>query len=163
MPHDLPPRAAALVASLALQPHPEGGFYRELFRSADGVQTVRGATRSALTVIHFLLPRGQHSALHRVRADEAWHFVEGDPLELLWVDADGTPRRVRLGPLAEGAEPVAVVPAGAWQAARPLGDYALVACDVAPGFAFEDFTLLREAPEEALELLRQHPGLRPLA
>lgn len=163
MPHDLPTRAAALVASLSLAPHPEGGFYREWFRSADEVQTTRGATRSALTVIHFLLARGQHSALHRVQADEAWHHVEGDPLELLWLGRDGPLHRVRLGRLADGADPVAVVPSGAWQAARPLGDYALVACDVAPGFAFEDFSLLREVPDEAEALLRRHPALRPLA
>jgi hypothetical protein len=162
MHHDLSARAAALVASLGLQPHPEGGFYRELFRSAARVRTARGSGRSALTVIHFLLARGQFSALHRVRADEAWHFVEGQPLELLWVHADGPLQRVLLGPLDAGAVPVAVVPSDAWQAARPVGDHALVACDVAPGFDFEDFTLLREVPDERDALFLRHPSLREL-
>lgn len=148
-------RARALVETLGLQPHPEGGFYRELFRSPRAV----GVGRAALTVIHFLLPAGAHSALHRVAtADEAWHFVEGDPLELAWLDDAGV-TRVRLGALADGGVPVAVVPAGAWQAARPLGAYALVSCDVAPGFEFADFALLRDEPEARAAVLARHPDM----
>jgi predicted cupin superfamily sugar epimerase len=148
-------RARELVQSLGLTAHPEGGFYREVFRSPRRVRG-DGGERRALTVIHFLLPAGTQSAMHRVRgADEAWHFVEGDPLELLWLTEAGE-TRVRLGALADGGVPVAVVPAGAWQAARPLGAYALVSCDVAPGFEFADFTLLRDVPDEARALRARH-------
>jgi predicted cupin superfamily sugar epimerase len=148
-------RARTLVETLGLAPHPEGGYYRELYRSPRADAT----GRAALTVIHFLLPAGTHSALHRVAtADEAWHFVEGDPLELAWIDGAGT-TRVRLGALADGGVPVAVVPAGAWQAARPLGAYALVSCDVAPGFDFADFALLRDVPDARAAVLGRHPDM----
>ena len=161
MDHDaMPARARALVTELDLAPHPEGGFYREIFRSGERVVADRhGAVRSALTVIHFLLPRGTHSAVHRVTADEAWHFVEGDPLELVWVTEADSWHRVRIGTLADGAVPAAVVPAGAWQACWPLGRYTLVACDVAPGFQFDDFALLRDDPALCAALLARHPAL----
>jgi predicted cupin superfamily sugar epimerase len=158
----MPDRARALVAQLGLLPHPEGGFYREIFRSPATVRAPHGAARSALTVIHFLLPRGAHSALHRVAADEAWHFVEGDPLELCWIADDDTLHRVRLGPLGAGAVPAAVVPAGAWQACRSEGDYTLVACDVAPGFDFADFALLRDHPALRDALLERHAAASAL-
>ena len=161
MDHDaMPARARALVTELDLAPHPEGGFYREIFRSGERVVAERrGAARSALTVIHFLLPQGTHSAVHRVMADEAWHFVEGDPLELVWVTEADQWHRVRLGALADGAVPAVVVPAGAWQACWPLGQYTLVACDVAPGFQFDDFALLRDDPAARAALLARHPAL----
>ncbi|HEX5817312.1 MAG TPA: cupin domain-containing protein [Gemmatimonadales bacterium] len=156
-------RARALVAQLELAPHPEGGFYREIFRSPERVVAERhGAGRDALTVIHFLLPAGAHSAVHRVTADEAWHFVEGDPLELVWVTEADEWRAVRLGALADGDVPAAVVPAGAWQACRPLGRYTLVACDVAPGFQFDDFALLRDDPTLCAALVARHPALAAL-
>jgi predicted cupin superfamily sugar epimerase len=156
----LPARARALVTELDLAPHPEGGFYREIFRSEERVVAERhGVARSALTVIHFLLPEGTHSAVHRVTADEAWHFVEGDPLELVWVTEADVWHHARLGALADGAVPVAVVPAGAWQACWSLGQYTLVACDVAPGFQFEDFALLRDEPALCAALLARHPAL----
>ena len=155
-------RARELVRRLDLAPHPEGGFYRELFRSPATVTAAHGAPRAALTVIHFLLTAGAHSALHRVGADEAWHFVEGAPLELAWVRGDDVLQRVRLGALADDATPVAVVPAGAWQACRPLGDYALVACDVAPGFEFADFALLRDDAAACAAFVARHPALAKL-
>ena len=164
LPDSMPLRARELVARLGLLPHPEGGYYREIFRSPRPVTAAGGTTRSALTVIHFLLPRGAHSALHRVAADEAWHFLEGEPLELVWLadSGGGALQRLRLGGLDAGAEPVAVVPGGAWQACRPLGDHALVACDVAPGFDFADFALLRDTPAERDLLIRRHPELAEL-
>jgi predicted cupin superfamily sugar epimerase len=79
---------------------------------------------------------------------------------LLWLDADGDAvRRARLGPAAAGTRPVAVVPAGSWQAARPLGAYTLVGCTVAPGFEFADFTLLADVPDDAARLRTGHPEL----
>jgi hypothetical protein len=103
------------------------------------VRTPRGE-RSALTLIHFLLPAGGFSGFHRVSSDEAWHHVGGDPVELHLLGPDGAHRVVRLdAALPDGAQDHAVVPAGAWQAARPSGDragYSLVSCAVAPGFEF---------------------------
>lgn len=140
-------RAAELVARLGLQPHPEGGHYVETFRSSLTVDTAHGP-RAASTAILFLLTAGTCSRWHRVRSDEAWHWYEGGQLELLLCPQPGAAiTRLRLGPVAADIGPQAVVPAGWWQAAQPLGDYALVGCTVAPGFEFADFTLL--APDSA--------------
>ncbi len=140
-------RADELIALLDLRPHPEGGFYREVFRSVSRVTTAdtRG-TRAALTTIFFLLPRGTHSRWHRVDSDEVWHFYEGDPLELLELDAAGRSLvRHRLGLVdGTGQLPVRTIPAGSWQAAQPLGTYTLVGCTVGPGFEFADFRMLAD-------------------
>ena len=139
------PRATELIRALQLQPHPEGGFYRETFRSAARVATGQQPERSALTTIYFLLADGGFSAWHRVRSDEVWHWYEGEPLELLLASADfSIVQRRRLGPVGSGIEPVVTVPANWWQAARPSGAYSLCGCTVAPGFEFEDFSFLRE-------------------
>ena len=141
-------RAAHLIRELGLLPHPEGGHYRETFRSTTVIQA-HGGQRAALTEIYFLLRRGECSRWHRVRSDESWHWYEGDTLELLTCTSeDAAIETQRLGAVAAGVRPQAVVPAGAWQAARPLGDYALVGCSVAPGFDFADFSLI--VPETAL-------------
>ena len=140
-------RADELIALLDLRPHPEGGFYREVFRSVSRVTTAdtRG-TRAALTTIFFLLPRGTHSRWHRVDSDEVWHFYEGDPLELLELDAAGRSlARHRLGVVdGTGQLPVRTIAAGSWQAAQPLGAYTLVGCTVGPGFEFADFRMLAD-------------------
>jgi predicted cupin superfamily sugar epimerase len=144
-------RAAELIATLGLAPHPEGGYYREIWRAPQGVapDDRRGA-RSALTAIYFLLPADAVSRWHRVRSDEIWHHLEGAPLELLRVPPDALRlERVRLGPLAAGQAPMHCVPARWWQAARSLGAYTLVGCTVGPGFEFADFELLRDRPELA--------------
>ncbi len=148
-PTDRKSRALELVRLLDLQPHPEGGFYRRLYRS--GIRVLRredGVERRALTTIYYLLPEGACSRWHRVLADEVWHHYEGAPLELLSFAADGSQGSIqRLGALTDDASPVHVVPAGWWQAARTLGAYSLVGCTVGPGFEFEDFTLLASLPE----------------
>ena len=127
------PRAQQLIDGLRLESHPEGGWYRQVFKSdARVARTSDGADRSALTTIYFLLVEGTYSAWHRVQSDEVWHFYEGDPLELL------TPESVtRL----DGDHRVHVIRANEWQAARPLGAYTLVGCTVGPGFEFEDFEM----------------------
>lgn len=135
------PRATALIERLALAPHVEGGHFRRIHTAA-----APPGVRPALSAIHFLLAAGECSRWHRVDAEEAWHFVEGAPLELLVYHAD-TDRleRLRLGPLGESGSdvlPMRVVPAGVWQWARPLGDYVLCTCLVAPAFEFAGFTLL---------------------
>jgi predicted cupin superfamily sugar epimerase len=130
-------RAQELIRTLGLAPHPEGGYYREVHRSP-----APPGARPASTAIYFLLVAGQVSRWHRVDAEETWHHYEGAPLELLW-EAGGQVVRAVLGPDRH----LAVVPAHAWQAARPLGDYALMGCTVAPGFDFRGFSLLD--PESA--------------
>lgn len=149
----LHPAAEALVRSLQLAPHPEGGFFKETFRSSVRVATPRGE-RAALTAIHFLLPAGGFSGFHRVSSDEVWHHVQGDPVELHLLDAQGAHTVTVLhASRSSGAVDHLVVPAGVWQAARPVGaaaGYALVSCDVAPGFDFADFELAR--PEQLLPL-----------
>lgn len=131
--------AAKLIERLALQPHPEGGWYRELHRAAERVETARGS-RAAITSIYYLLESGQMSRWHVVASDEVWHFYAGAPLELLAYDCDArTLRRRVLGAPTPEHEPIGVIPAGVWQAARSLGEYTLVGCDVGPGFDFTDF------------------------
>jgi predicted cupin superfamily sugar epimerase len=133
--------AGEVVRLLGLQPHPEGGFYRETFRAPapDGV-------RATSTAIYYLLREGDVSAWHRVvDADEVWHHYSGAPLELtLWDGRERTSLRLGSG-LAAGERPQAVVPAGVWQAARPMGGWVLVGCTVAPGFDFSGFEM---APPE---------------
>jgi predicted cupin superfamily sugar epimerase len=164
---DTADRAAALTRLLRLVPHPEGGFYAEIFRSA---RTVHGGgehgdqPRAALTSIDFLLVAGGHSRWHRVEADEAWHHHEGAVLELLWIDAARSALHVeRLGPVdGAGTRPSAVVPAGCWQAARTTGAYTLVGCTVGPGFDFADFARLDDRPAEAAELRARFAEVRAL-
>ena len=134
-------RAADLIKGLGLTPHPEGGFYREIFRSASRVQPLDGRTdRLALTTIYFLLVAGQVSRWHRVASDEVWHHYEGGPLEVLVADAGfhDVSRRL-LGPVGDNRAPVHVVMAG-------------------PGFEFADFEMLDSLPEDAAALRRRHPG-----
>jgi predicted cupin superfamily sugar epimerase len=136
------PDARVIVETLALAPHPEGGYYRETHRAPLAVPTPRGP-RAASTAIYYLLPADAESARHRVAWDEVWHHYAGDPLELTVEHVDGRRELLELGPdVANGQRPQAIVPAGAWQAARPLGSrYALCGCTVAPGFEFADFEL----------------------
>lgn len=142
-------RALELISLLDLQPHPEGGWYRETHRATAKVSPSDGRPlRSALTVIYFLLERGQFSAWHVVASDECWQYCEGDSLELLLFDADSGQREaVELGSIAKDRRSTAVVPPGVWQAARSLGEYTLVQCTVGPGFDFADFAMLRDSPE----------------
>lgn len=131
--------AETVLQQLALEPHPEGGHYRE---------TWSDATCSA---IYFLLRHGERSAWHRVRDRvEIWHFYAGAPLRLA-VDPGGpgteTATEVELGTdLRAGQLPQVVVPAGAWQSARTLGDWTLVGCTVAPAFTFDAFDLAPDDP-----------------
>jgi predicted cupin superfamily sugar epimerase len=156
-------RVAELIRTLGLAPHPEGGYFREIWRAPLCVEPgdQRGP-RAALTEIFFLLPSDAVSRWHRVRSDEVWHHYEGAPLELLRIPLDETRiERMRLGPLGEDQAPVHCVPAHWWQAARSLGDYTLVGCTVGPGFDFADFELLRERPEQADALCRALPEAAP--
>lgn len=149
-------RAQALIDRLALSPHPEGGWYRRLYRSTTEVVGPAGP-RAALTSIVYLLRAGETGRWHRVHADEAWHFYDGAPLDLWVADAQlGSVDARWLGPV-DLALPVSVVPAGCWQAARSRGDYSLVGCTVAPGFEFADFALLADDAALSDRLRRSHP------
>jgi predicted cupin superfamily sugar epimerase len=129
-----PETAGSIIAKLDLQPHPEGGWYRETWKGPD----IGG--RASGTAILFLLQAGEQSHWHRVDADEIWLWHAGAPLVLsMGVDEAGD---TRLGPDVLGDEVVqAVVPAGWWQAARSTGEWTLVSCTVSPGFRFEGFEL----------------------
>lgn len=129
--------AEEIIALLGLQPHPEGGHFRETFRDV----AAEGGGRAASTAIYFLLRAGERSHWHRVDAAEVWHWYAGAPLALEVADQDAV-RQVLLGPnLAAGQRPQAVVPCGAWQAAVSLGTWTLTGCTVAPGFDFAGFEL----------------------
>lgn len=152
-------RARALIDGLRLAPHPEGGYYREIHRSAAHVTPHDGrATRAAGTAIYFLLARGDASRWHRVGSDETWHHYEGEPIELLIAPPElRDVRRVLLGPALGTDGPSHTVPADWWQAARPSGAYALAGCTVAPGFEFADFTFLRDDIPAAARLRALDP------
>lgn len=133
-----PLTAAEIIQLLDLEPHPEGGHYRQTFR--DSV-TVDG-TRAASTAIYFLLARGERSHWHRVDATEIWHWYAGAPLTLEIALPSGHHERIMLGnDLAASQRPQGIVPAHAWQAAQSLGDWTLVGATVAPGFEFAKFEL----------------------
>ena len=157
-------RAQQLIETLQLQPHPEGGWFREVFRSNSQVQPSDGRpARQALTTIYFLLEAHQYSRWHRVLSDEVWIHLEGVPLALWTSDASlrTAPAHSRLGPVdGHGTRPQHTVPAGQWQAARPIPSpgvesYTLVSCTVGPGFDFNDFAFMRADGDEAA-LLRHH-------
>lgn len=146
-----------IIAAYGLTRHPEGGWFREAHRSTRLLAQLPGSPgeRTAFTAIYFLLTRGDFSAFHRLRSEEMWIHLAGDPMELILIGR--TVRRITLGPASLGGEPLAVVPAGELQAARPSGEYALAACVVAPGFEYEDFSM----PSRE-ELLLEHPDQRDL-
>ncbi len=139
--------------------HPEGGRFREVFRSLQTVTTESGNTRSALTHIYFSLNEGEVSRFHRVESDEIWNLYQGQGLVLYtW---DGTPApSLRVTLSAEANRFCHVVPAGTWQAAEPLNGPVLVGCSVAPGFEFADFTLIDRMSVEALTLMGIEPGMK---
>ena len=157
----LPLRAAELVRELRLAPHPEGGHYREVFRSRRMVRTDDGRSeRWAATAIHFLLCVGERRGLHRLASDEVWSWHEGAPVELLLVDQSlEATQRVLLGPAGNGSVPLRVVPAGIWQAAQPLGEYTLAGCTVAPGFELSDLRVMAREDRTALDFRAKHPEL----
>ncbi len=125
--------AAEIIETLAMQPHPEGGWYAETWRAEDG-------PRPAGSAIYFLLEEGQTSHWHRIDAAEIWHWYAGAPLALS-IHETGTVTRT-LGPdLPAGQRPQIIVPPNAWQSARPLGGWVLVGCTVSPAFLFDTFEL----------------------
>ncbi len=159
------PRARTLIDQLQLEPHPEGGYFREIYRSELQVEPGDGRpARAALTTVFYLLAEGDCSRWHRVRSDEVWQLCEGGPLELLLAPPDlQRVERVRLGMVGAESGPVHTVPALWWQAARPLSAYALASCTVGPGFEYDDFCLLADDPMALQQLKRLDPTLAALA
>ena len=148
----------AIISAYGLSPHPEGGWYREFHSSRKVFGKLPGypGPRPAATAIYFCLKEGEFSAFHRLRSEEVWLHLGGGPIELFLLEA-GQAVRVRIATAADGGPPAAVVPAGAIQAARPVGRFAFAACVVAPGFDYADFELLRRE-----ELQTAFPGLADL-
>ena len=159
------PDAAYWTAKLGLRPHPEGGAFRETWRSAESTAAEAlparfGTARTLSTAIYYLLQAGEHSRLHRLHADEVWHLYDGGPLILHLLTPAGEYVRLTLGREVERGQAFqCVVPNGCWFAAEPAegAAFALVGCTVAPGFDFADFEMgTRE------RLLADHPGHREL-
>jgi predicted cupin superfamily sugar epimerase len=135
------------IDQLSLTRHPEGGWFRETYRSGEtaaaGTLPERfGGERSFSTAIYFLLEAGEFSAFHRIKSDEMWHAYAGDALTVHVIEPNGECRALRLGNDPERGETFqGVVPAGCWFAAETEGEYSLVGCTVSPGFAFDDFEM----------------------
>ncbi|WLT38785.1 cupin domain-containing protein [Synechocystis sp. B12] len=142
------------VEKLELLPHPEGGFYKETYRSPVEANFAGfDGSRNVVTGIYFLMTKDNFSAFHRIKSDEMWHFYAGDSLEIYWFSPQGELEVISLGlDLEKGEVPQAVVPKDGWFASRVKngGDYALVGCTVAPGFDFQDFELANR--EDLLKL-----------
>jgi predicted cupin superfamily sugar epimerase len=139
LPENQPMEKPELAALLELEAHPEGGWYRETWRSGVEFEPEGyGGARASATAIYFLLAPGEESRSHQVRSAEIWLWHSGGPLTLEYDDES-----VVLGPdVRAGQQPQVVIPPGAWQAARPAGDEAvLVSCVVSPGFDFADFSM----------------------
>ncbi|MCP4720687.1 MAG: cupin domain-containing protein [Desulfobacteraceae bacterium] len=138
--------------------HPEGGRFREVFRSAEIISTSQGNKRSALTHIYFSLEPDERSRFHKVSSDEVWNLYKGAGLHLYtW---DGTNKPPECITLSSDTNTFChVIPAGIWQAAKPISDTILVGCSVAPGFEFSDFTLIDPESDESKLLVSIAPKL----
>ena len=145
-----------LIDKYNLAPHPEGGYYAVVYESKLAVMSpVVNKDRKAITHIYFLLLKGQVSLFHKVAHDEIWNFYEGDPLKLIKYDGS----TVEEDSIGSGCRDyVSIVEGGDYQAAESTGDYSLVGCSVAPGFEFEDFSLLRDDIETKEKFLEKFPG-----
>jgi uncharacterized protein len=153
------------IDRLQLEPHPEGGYFRQTYRSEvviarEALPAAFTGVRAASTAIYFLLEGKNFSAFHRLRSDEVWHFYAGEPLMVHAIDPAGEYSSIRLGrDLDAGEVPQAVVPAGCWFASHVADwkSFAVVGCTVAPGFDFEDFEMGKRG-----ELVARYPQHREL-
>jgi uncharacterized protein len=146
----------ALIKKYSLQKHPEGGFFAETYRSATSViSPVNGCERASMTDIYFLLSKNEISRFHKVDHDEVWHFYEGDPLKIVRFDGKNVSEYI-IGLNCEDGYKV-VIEDGAYQAAVPMGDYALVGCTVAPGFDFADFSFMADNASVEQDFRVNHP------
>jgi len=159
--------AEYFVQKLEMNPHPEGGWYKETYRSEEkvhlpGLPERFSGERSFCTGIYFLLQYPQFSAFHRIKSDEMWHFYAGSPLNVFVIDSNGGFEVIKLGnDIEQGERFQAVVKAGNWFASQPVGvndnlmageTFSLVGCTVSPGFDFSDFEMAK-----ADELIKEFP------
>lgn len=157
--------AKEFIHHLDLLPHPEGGYFRETYRSelilpSDGLPSEFSGSRNAATAIYFLIEKNNFSALHKIKSDETWHFYAGDPLEVIELNENGELKKTNIGSgLDRGELFQYTVKANTWFGSRVLsgGEFSLVGCTVAPGFDFRDFEM---ASRESL--LDQFPHLEKL-
>ena len=139
--------SAYWINRLDLLPHPEGGYYKETYRSTEEI--ISSAlpkrflgNRKLSTAIYFLLEKGNFSAFHRIKSDEIWHFYDGSPVLIHTIDSKGILTTYKLGNLAsEGVFPQITIPANTWFASESIGNFSLVGCTVSPGFDFSDFEM----------------------
>ncbi|WP_172281449.1 cupin domain-containing protein [Chryseobacterium sp. LAM-KRS1] len=146
-----------LVETLKLEPHPEGGYYKETYRSEQTLALKEGSVRNVSTAIYYMLENENKSSFHRIKSDELWFFHQGEPLEIVFIK-DGKLHTILLGNSLENGEvPQVRIEAGLWFAAKISNGigYSLVSCTVAPGFDFLDFELA-----ERSVLLQQYPDLK---
>ena len=152
--------AKAIIQEYGLIPHPEGGWYKETYRSeatipAEALSKSFSGSRSMSTAIYFLMEAENFSAFHRIKSDECWHFYAGGTLEIYIIDTEGTLSVVKLGNQIDKGECFQyVVPANCWFASKPAEgvSFSFVGCTVSPGFDFQDFELANGAT-----LSLQHP------
>lgn len=150
-----------IIKKLGLEPHPEGGYFKETYRSdgtinVDSLDQAYSGSRSYSTAIYFLLTSETFSAFHKINQDEIWHFYQGSPIELHTIAESGQHEEYLIGnDLAQNQVPQLVVPGGHWFAAKVVdpNSYALVGCTVSPGFDFQDFTLAKRS-----DLIRKFPA-----
>ncbi len=146
------------IEKLELEKHPEGGWYREVYRAVGEVHLENMLTRNYSTAIYYLLEGSDFSGFHRIKSDEIWHFYDGFPINIYVLDEQKGLQILKLG-LVEGALPQQIVSAGAWFAAEIDNKkaFALVGCTVAPGFDFKDFEMASQDT-----LLQHYPMHEPL-
>ncbi|MBX2841079.1 MAG: cupin domain-containing protein [Flammeovirgaceae bacterium] len=158
-------KASYWIEKLELIAHPEGGYFKETYKSKeeinkDALPARYSGDRAFSTAIYFLLKGDEFSAFHRIASDEIWHFYAGTSVSIHMILPDGKLQIVSVGPNIEDGENFqGVIPAGAWFGAKvnEPNSYTLVGCTVAPGFDFADFELAKES--ELLELFPQHTAL----
>lgn len=146
-----------IVQKLGLLEHPEGGFYKETYRSSCTIKTDKNTIRNISTAIYFLLENDNISLFHRIQSDELWFFHQGEPLEIVFIQ-DGVLNTIILGNSIENGEvPQATIPAHTWFASsvKHLKGFSLVSCTVAPGFDFADFELANRE-----DLISEFPNLK---
>lgn len=149
-----------LVDYYQMSRHPEGGYYKEVYRSSETLSTQSlpdryGGTRSLGTSIYFLLPGEERSVFHRIKSDEIWHYYSGDSLYLITINPQGELNEIWLGPQTDKGQVFQwVIPQGWWMGSicsNPQG-YTLVGCTVSPGFDFDDFEIA-----QASVMLKSYP------
>lgn len=154
--------AASAIEALGLMPHPEGGWYREVYRSEDMLQAAQLPERYSQhhcfsTSIYYLLEKGQFSTFHRLKSDETWHFYIGNPVEIFIIPPDGSLMKVLLGNnISDGQSLQFTIRRNCWFAALPTGNnpFSLVGCTVSPGFEFADFEIA-----DRKDLIDKYPAI----